>query len=126
MAAGSGAGLRARLRGEKEGGREGEREGRRESGGAAGAQGAAGGRGAALTLVAAAGPGRFGDARAAQQSASRRAQRVPGPVVIIDDVVTTGSTLRGMHRALTDAGMDVLGAVVIASARMPTGSDGTR
>ena len=57
---------------------------------------------------------------------TRRAQRVPGPVVIIDDVVTTGSTLRGMHRALTDAGMDVLGAVVIASARMPTGSDGTR
>lgn len=37
---------------------------------------AKGGRGAALTLVAAAGPGRFGDAGAAQQSASRRAQRV--------------------------------------------------
>ena len=51
-----------------------------------------------------------------------RARRTTGqrvPVVIIDDVVTTGSTLRGMHEALTGAGHSVLGAVVIASARLP-------
>lgn len=51
-----------------------------------------------------------------------RARRTAGqgaPVVIIDDVVTTGSTLRGMHEALTDAGHQVLGAVVIAAARLP-------
>lgn len=42
------------------------------------------------------------------------------PVVIVDDVVTTGSTLRGMHDALVAAGMQVVGAVVIASARLPS------
>lgn len=57
---------------------------------------------------------------------SRRAERVRGPVVIVDDVVTTGATLRGMHRALTGTGMEVLGAVVIASARVPARSDGMR
>jgi len=41
------------------------------------------------------------------------------PVVIVDDVVTTGSTLRGMHEALTAAGWEVIGAAVIASARLP-------
>jgi len=48
-------------------------------------------------------------------SAGRRGE----PVIIVDDVVTTGSTLRGMHEALTGAGMEVLGAVVVASARLP-------
>ncbi len=52
-------------------------------------------------------------------AAARRAGERAAPVVIVDDVVTTGSTLRGMHEALTDAGMRVLGAVVIASARLP-------
>lgn len=51
--------------------------------------------------------------------AARSAGRTAAPVVIVDDVVTTGSTLRGMHEALTTAGMTVLGAVVIASARLP-------
>ncbi len=41
-------------------------------------------------------------------------------VVIVDDVVTTGSTLRAMHEALTSAGHQVLGAVVIAAARIPS------
>ena len=50
---------------------------------------------------------------------AREAGRSARPVIIIDDVVTTGSTLRGMHEALTAAGMEVLGAVVVASARMP-------
>lgn len=53
-------------------------------------------------------------------SARRRAGEHRGaPVVIIDDVVTTGSTLRGMHQALTREGLTVLGAVVVASARVP-------
>ena len=51
--------------------------------------------------------------------AAREAGRRAAPVVIVDDVVTTGSTLRGMHQALTGAGMEVLGAVVVASARVP-------
>lgn len=47
----------------------------------------------------------------------RRARQV----VIVDDVVTTGATLRGMHEALTAHGMRVLGAVVVAAARLPDG-----
>ncbi len=39
--------------------------------------------------------------------------------VIVDDVVTTGSTLRAMHETLTAAGIPVIGAVVVASARVP-------
>lgn len=50
---------------------------------------------------------------------SAHAGQRAAPVVIVDDVVTTGSTLRGMHQALTAAGMRVLGAVVVASARVP-------
>lgn len=48
-----------------------------------------------------------------------RLRELGAPVVIVDDVVTTGSTLRGMHEALTEAGVEVIGAVVIASARIP-------
>lgn len=51
----------------------------------------------------------------AVRDAGRRRLRV----VIVDDVVTTGSTLRGMHEALTAQGIEVLGAVVVASARLP-------
>lgn len=40
-------------------------------------------------------------------------------VVLVDDVVTTGSTLRGMAEALRGVGHEVLGAAVIASARVP-------
>ncbi|WP_442332196.1 ComF family protein [Brachybacterium sp.] len=54
--------------------------------------------------------------------AAREAGRQGAPVVIVDDVVTTGSTLRGMHQALTSAGMRVLGAAVVASARVPAQS----
>lgn len=43
-------------------------------------------------------------------------------VVIVDDVVTTGATLRGMHEVLTEAGLQVVGAVVVASARVPVRS----
>ncbi|MDN5601710.1 MAG: ComF family protein, partial [Brachybacterium sp.] len=54
------------------------------------------------------------------RAAGRRAESV----IIVDDVVTTGSTLRGMHDALTDAGMQVIGAVVVAAARLPTPASG--
>lgn len=50
---------------------------------------------------------------------AREAGRRHRQVVIVDDVVTTGSTLRGMHEALSAEGMEVLGAVVVAAARMP-------
>ena len=56
--------------------------------------------------------------------AARRAGRERSAVIIVDDVVTTGSTLRGMHEALTGAGMAVLGAAVVASARLPVREQG--
>src|SRR5699024_6919426 len=34
-------------------------------------------------------------------------------------LLRAGATLRGMHEALTAAGMEVLGAVVVAAARVP-------
>ena len=57
--------------------------------------------------------------------AARRAGELARPVVVVDDVVTTGATLRGMHEALTAAGMEVVGAVVVAASRLP-GGDGDR
>jgi len=39
---------------------------------------------------------------------------VHGDVVIVDDVVTTGATLAAAHGALSTAGLQVLGAAVIA------------
>jgi predicted amidophosphoribosyltransferase len=48
-----------------------------------------------------------------------------GPVVLVDDVVTTGATLRGMVEALDAQGIRTAGAVVIAASRIPgrTGTD---
>lgn len=48
-------------------------------------------------------------------------------VVLLDDVVTTGATLRALHAALTAAGARVQGAMVLAAARWPEepGTDGT-
>jgi predicted amidophosphoribosyltransferase len=39
------------------------------------------------------------------------------PVVLVDDVVTTGATLASAQRILVGAGFDVLGAGVIAAAK---------
>lgn len=51
------------------------------------------------------------------------------PVVLVDDVVTTGSTLRGLHDRLRGQGDRVIGAVVLAAARRspdPVGGVGVR
>lgn len=48
----------------------------------------------------------------------RRGSSLPsGPIIIVDDVLTTGSTLREATRALTEAGMGtrIIGAAVIAA-----------
>jgi predicted amidophosphoribosyltransferase len=42
-----------------------------------------------------------------------------GPVVLVDDVVTTGATLRGMVEALDAHGVRTVGAVVVAASRIP-------
>ncbi|MDO5083928.1 MAG: phosphoribosyltransferase family protein [Arachnia propionica] len=50
-------------------------------------------------------------------SASRFSVRRTGrPVILVDDVVTTGATLRSAIGALRDAGVQVAGAAVIADA----------
>lgn len=46
---------------------------------------------------------------------ARRARRPGTPVVVVDDIVTTGATLDETHRALEVAGYRVLGAAVVAS-----------
>lgn len=40
-------------------------------------------------------------------------------VLLVDDVVTTGSTLRAARDALEGAGIEVAGAIVVAAARLP-------
>ena len=55
-------------------------------------------------------------ARAANLAGALRVRRlVDGPVVVVDDVVTTGATLVEATRALTAAGMAVQGAAVVAA-----------
>lgn len=85
------------------------------------------GVGRALSLSASPTTGQEG--RGSRQRRLRRIRLGPGALrsvepgscaVIVDDVVTTGATLRGMHEALTSEGIRVLGAAVIASARIPS------
>lgn len=49
-------------------------------------------------------------------STMRAAGRVAAPVVLVDDIVTTGASLQEAAKALASAGITVLGAAVIASA----------
>lgn len=55
-------------------------------------------------------------ARSTNQRGAMRARAVEVPVLIVDDVVTTGASLREAYRALTQAGVRVLGAAVVADA----------
>lgn len=41
---------------------------------------------------------------------------VPGPVIVVDDVITTGATLRAVVAALRTGGAMVIGAAVVANA----------
>ncbi|HLS24718.1 MAG TPA: hypothetical protein VK063_02460 [Beutenbergiaceae bacterium] len=61
---------------------------------------------------------------ASQRAASRRVRLRPGeppagPVLLVDDVVTTGSTLAACRRALAANGIHVLGALVLAATPPP-------
>jgi predicted amidophosphoribosyltransferase len=49
--------------------------------------------------------------------AVRRRARLTAPVLLVDDVVTTGATLREAQRALEAAGATVLGAATVAATR---------
>jgi predicted amidophosphoribosyltransferase len=77
--------------------------------------------------------GQKGLGRGARSRRVRGSMRVRGgpwapelrgqPCIIVDDVLTTGATLAEAARALTLAGAQVRGAVVLAATRPPAGSD---
>ena len=57
-----------------------------------------------------------------------RASGTPSLVVVVDDVITTGSTVREAQRALETAGVEVAGIAVVAATRRttPRPDDATR
>lgn len=76
-----------------------------------------------LPVRASPGSSQAGAASRARREREMRLRAARGEgrrVIIVDDVVTTGSTLRAMTAALEGAGHRVLGAAVIASARVPS------
>ena len=91
---------------------------------------ALGREGVGVPLPAQGAPGRGQQGLGASQRRGRRihlgtlrpprAGRGSAAAILVDDVVTTGSTLRGMHEALASQGLRTLGAVVVAAARVPT------
>lgn len=62
--------------------------------------------------------------REANVAGAFRARRVEGPVVLIDDVLTTGATAREAARALLDAGASEVRVVTLARARRETAARG--
>lgn len=84
----------------------------------------------ALTGIAAAGiGGRLSSSQSGKGARQRRRRHFEPDrrpygagdtgLVLVDDVVTTGSTLRAIAEGLRDADVPVIGAVVLASARWP-------
>lgn len=59
--------------------------------------------------------------RVANVAGAMLARRIAAPVVLCDDVVTTGATLREAFRALHAAGVRVLGAAVVGDADTRSG-----
>lgn len=55
------------------------------------------------------------DRARAQRNTMSLARHCSGQVLLLDDVVTTGATLREAHRVLKDAGISCVNAVTIAS-----------
>lgn len=51
----------------------------------------------------------------AQPNNMRSSSAKPGPIVIVDDIYTTGSTITAATQALTQAGYSVWGSAIVAS-----------
>lgn len=65
------------------------------------------------------GRGRFRPTRRLARTAATNQPHGPGAVVVFDDVMTTGATLAATWRALEQAGITPVGAVVLAAVTAP-------